>query len=131
MPIAGEIDERRDLVVLRASGTVTKQDALNVINSTTAATKGLAIAKDVLFLLDERASLHQIDLAAILGIKENIEGWLKIYPRADIKCALVASGANHKPVAELWRAVTDAYPSLHAHTKVLSSEAAALTWLKH
>ena len=130
MPIQYQLDKERDLLVLRASGVVTSDDAMGIIDKALTETRGAAMRKDMLFLLGERASLSDIDLDAIQRIKSHLEGWLKIYPRKPVRYALVSSGPGQKAVGELWRVMTDADPLLAAETRTFSSEAAALAWLR-
>lgn len=129
MPISAEIDRTHNLVVLRGTGNVTERDSLGVIDALVEEWDGSVVTKDVLFLLDDHASLHEIDLETIMRIKDKLEAWLKVYPRKDIKCALVATGSGEIAVGNLWRAVTEVYPSLHAHTRTFRTEAEARTWL--
>jgi hypothetical protein len=129
MPLTSEIDETHNLLVLRGTGNVTERDSLGVIDRLVEEKDGSIITKDVLFLLDDHASLHEIDLETFMHVKDRVEAWLKIYPRADIRCALVAAGAAEFAVADLWRAVTDVYPSLHSRTRTFRTEAEARAWL--
>lgn len=129
MPIAYELDPAHNLIVYRASGTVIPQDALGSIDRIVLDTGGKAMGMDVLFLVDPAASLSAIDVHAIKLIKEKIEGWLKRYPRAPIKCAIVSPPPKDL-VGELWRATTDIYPAMAEHTRTFKSISEAYAWLR-
>lgn len=129
MPITYEIDADRDLIVYHASGSVTPKDALSVMDRAVAETSGAAMQQDVLFLLDPRASVSQIDVHAIKQIKSHIEDWVRKYPRARVKCAIVSAPPDDI-VGELWRATTDAYPAIATSTRVFRTASEAYAWLR-
>jgi hypothetical protein len=129
MPITYEIDADRNLIVYHASGTITQRDAINVIDRAVTETNGAAMHKDVLFLVDPHASVNQIDVYAIKQIKSRIEDWVRKYPRAPIKCAIVSSPPDDI-VGELWRATTDAYPAIAASTRTFRTASEAYAWLR-
>ena len=129
MPITYEIDTARDLVVYHASGNVTPKDALSVMDRAVTETNGAAMHQDVLFLLDPRASVNEIDVRAIEQIKTRLEDLVSKYPRASVKCAIVSTPPEDL-VGELWRATTDAYPDIAASTRVFRTVSEAYAWLR-
>ena len=129
MPIAYEIDRARNLIVYRASGMVTAKDAVDLIDRVVTDTHGEAMHLDVLFLLDPRASVSQIDIAAIDRIKTAIKKWLSKYPRAPIKCAIVSSPPEDA-VGELWRAMTDFDQAIAERTRTFRTASEAYAWLR-
>jgi hypothetical protein len=127
MPFEFNVDTSRNLVIVRAAGVITERAAIDIIDDIVQSTGGGAVHMNVLYVLDDHASLSEIDSAVMTNLKAHITRWLKTYPRSGIKCALVSSNPTNLAVGELWRAMTEADPAMAMQAQSFATE--ALAWL--
>lgn len=118
-----------DLVGGHASGIVTEREVIDAIDNAVRKTNGNALRKNVMTVFANGTSLSLIGLDTLERIKKHIETWLRVYPGDDFKSAFVTSNPNDTRVLLLWKALTDAYPTVGRHVQVFQTESDALTWL--
>jgi hypothetical protein len=124
------IDEDGGLVVAQASGALTDQEIIDAIDAIVTETNGAALFKPVLFLFDERTSLHNLNVKGLSRIRESMECWVRRYPGRKVRTAFVASHNMHAAYAKLWQAITEANPAIGTTVELFASEEAALAWLE-
>jgi hypothetical protein len=124
------LDEARGLLVGRASGAVTVQELVDAFDQMVKETKGAGLFKPHLMLTDAHTSMHNLSFEGFLRVKDNIEGWRRLYPGGATKVAVVASRKMHAAVAKMMQATTEMHPGMGATVELFDSEEAAVAWLK-
>lgn len=130
MPVHFEVDRKQNLLVGRATGKVTDVEICKAFVDVVSATHGAAFRQNVLFEIDEMASLSEINAESLDRLRATIESLSRTYPGRNVKTAIVAEGGVWQiSLARLWRSVAEANPDVGAEVEVFTSEAEALTWL--
>ena len=130
MPVSFYIDEDRGIVVGRATGVVLAADIIEELSRLMAESKGRAAALPHLFMPDERASHHAMDLEGLKSVKDQMQAWIaSVGVTGLVKHVIVAADLVHDPVAPLWQAMAEADPEMGFIVRVFPTEEAALAWL--
>ena len=129
MAIEYHISLEHDLLIAHASGVVTADNFIAVLNDLVPSTGGAALMKNVLITFDKRTAFHELDFAALQRIKDCITRWNETYPGRSVRTALVMEEGAGSSLFQLWQAMADAYP-IGTQVRIFQSTDPALVWLK-
>lgn len=130
MPVGYELEPETGLLVARASGTFDDAEFAAAYGRIVEASEGAAHHSNHLFLMDESAALHNVDMAALLRIKSAIDRWSETYPGRNVRTAFVLAGGPGQYLTVLmWKSLSELYRSIGADVKLFADEPSARAWL--
>ncbi len=130
MPVRYHLDKERDLVVGQGTGVIKGDEIVVAFDSIIRETNGVAFYKNQIFMVDQAASLNELNWDALTRVKEGIEAWREIYPNRKVNTALVVSDHVRGAIGKIWQAFADTHVSLGVNVRLFEDEASAINWLK-
>jgi hypothetical protein len=130
MPVEYTIDKELELLVGRASGSLTPRDLIEGFGRVVEATDGAAVNMDHLFVHAPGTQLDQMDAQGMMAMKDSLEAHHARYPGRTMRTAIVVSPNDPQDaVAKLWQAIIHAHPETSTDVQLFDRESDALDWL--